>query len=107
MSGDLIDVRQAAREAGRSAETVRRWVWSGRLGARKQGRRLLIDRNQLHDVIQEHGTSAASSLADWMAELEEDPIYARAPHRSSASDLVLEERRDRHPSSASSRRAGR
>ena len=107
MSGDLIDVRQAALEAGRSAETVRRWVWSGRLGARKQGRRLLIDRNQLHDVIHEHGASAAASLADWMAELDEDPIYTRAPRRSSASDLVLEDRRDRPPSSVSSRRASR
>ncbi len=38
---DLLDVRRAAALAGRHPETVRRWVWSGRLAARRQGNRLL------------------------------------------------------------------
>ena len=105
MNDDLIDVQQAAREAGRSAETVRRWVWSGRLEAQRQGHKLLIDRAQLHGVIQERGPSPVRSLDEWVAGLEADPIYAKAPRRPTASDLVLEDRRDHVPGDP--RRAGR
>ena len=34
---------EAARRAGRSPETVRRWIWSGKLPSRKVGNQHLVD----------------------------------------------------------------
>lgn len=44
---DLVTVRQAARECGRTTETVRRWIWEGKLPARKLGNQLFIRRAEL------------------------------------------------------------
>ncbi len=38
----LISVRQAATECGRNMETIRRWIWSGKLPAQKLGNQLFI-----------------------------------------------------------------
>ena len=40
---DLLTVRQVARACNRSEETVRRWIWSGRLPSRKLGNQHFID----------------------------------------------------------------
>ena len=86
-----IDVRSAARFAGRSAETIRRWVWSGRLPARKQGNRLLVQRRDLEAVLGQQG-GVHPSLAVW-AELAEAALRRHPGPYHSAADLVLEERR--------------
>ncbi len=39
----LLTVREVARACGRSEETVRRWIWSGRLPSRKLGNQHFID----------------------------------------------------------------
>ncbi len=44
---NLITVREAAKECGRAEETVRRWVWSGKLKARKLGNQLYINKSDL------------------------------------------------------------
>src|SRR5438445_645163 len=44
---DELDVKAAARVAGRTTETIRRWVWSGRLPARKRGNRLVMARKDV------------------------------------------------------------
>ena len=44
---ELISVREAARECGRNMETVRRWIWAGKLPAEKLGNQLFIKRNDL------------------------------------------------------------
>ncbi len=44
---DLITVRDAARECGRTAETVRRWIWAGKLPAQKLGNQLFVRRADL------------------------------------------------------------
>lgn len=44
---ELISVREAAKECGRNMETVRRWIWSGKLPARKLGNQLFIKRKDL------------------------------------------------------------
>ena len=41
VDADFVDVRQAAALIGRHPETIRRWVWSGRIAARRRGNRLL------------------------------------------------------------------
>lgn len=91
---ELLDVRQAARLADRHPETVRRWVWSGRLPARREGNRLLVARG---DVVEIAGASGRpAGLAAWaeraQAALEES---ASAGRRGSAKDLVIEDRQQR------------
>lgn len=44
----LISVREAARECGRNMETVRRWIWGGKLPAEKLGNQLFIRREDFN-----------------------------------------------------------
>ena len=44
---EQISVREAAKECGRNMETVRRWIWSGKLPAEKLGNQLFIKRGDL------------------------------------------------------------
>lgn len=39
----LLTVREIARRCHRSEETVRRWIWSGKLKAKKLGNQLFVD----------------------------------------------------------------
>ena len=43
----MLTVRDAARRTGRNAETVRRWIWDGKLPARKIGNQLFIEEEDL------------------------------------------------------------
>lgn len=94
---ELLEVRSAAALAGRHPETVRRWVWSGRLPALRRGNRLLVARADVEALA---GTSAASgtALADWaqraLAALEQSQSPGGEQGRS-AADLVIEDRHRR------------
>jgi excisionase family DNA binding protein len=46
-----LTVPEAARRAGRSPETIRRWIWRGRLPARKVGNQHLIDAETLDLLV--------------------------------------------------------
>jgi len=83
---EMVDVREAARLAGRTPETIRRWVWSGRLSATRSGNRLLVPRG---DVLASSDPEAPrpGSLAEWAAQLRTTRGGART-----ASDLVLDDR---------------
>ena len=96
MSGpaDEVDVAAAAAIAGRSTETVRRWVWSGRLRAHKRGKKLLIARSDLEQLLGSTGARSKPSLAEWLAALEKSGLKSGAGART-AADLVLEDRRTR------------
>jgi excisionase family DNA binding protein len=91
---ELIDVRRAAVLVGRHPETVRRWVWSGRLRAQRNGRRLLVARSEVQAIAEQD--AVASSLREWADQ-------ARAVRNStstmesgrSAADLVIEDRLQR------------
>jgi excisionase family DNA binding protein len=50
---DLISVREAARECGRNMETVRRWIWAGKLPAEKLGNQLFIKKEDLASYCRE------------------------------------------------------
>ncbi|MBI3930896.1 MAG: helix-turn-helix domain-containing protein [Chloroflexi bacterium] len=50
---DLISVREAARECGRNMETVRRWIWGGKLPAQKLGNQLFIKRSDFAGFCRE------------------------------------------------------
>jgi excisionase family DNA binding protein len=45
--GTLLTVRQVARACNRTEETVRRWIWSGKLPAKKLGNQLFVERDDL------------------------------------------------------------
>ncbi len=83
---EMVDVREAARLAGRTPETIRRWVWSGRLAATKNGNKLLVPRPDLV-ASSDDRPPRAGSLAEWAAEL---PTTRRGA--KTASDLVLDDR---------------
>jgi excisionase family DNA binding protein len=47
---DRMTVREVARECRRTTETVRRWIWEGKLPAQKLGNQLFIKREDLARV---------------------------------------------------------
>lgn len=49
----LISVREAAKECGRNMETVRRWIWAGKLPAEKLGNQLFIKTSDLASYCRE------------------------------------------------------
>ncbi|HUY10467.1 MAG TPA: helix-turn-helix domain-containing protein [Candidatus Dormibacteraeota bacterium] len=88
----LINVREAAHLTGRSPETVRRWVWSGRLAASRQGHRLLISRSEALALGAARSRVLPTSLADWASEAKS--VLAKYPLREwkTAADLVVGDR---------------
>ena len=96
---EMMDVREAAQAADRTPETVRRWIWSGRLAAQRHGNRLLVTRRDLDALV--HGTPVASTMtleqwAELVAEHRRSgALGPTAPDRRSAADLVLEDRESR------------
>ena len=92
LAADELDVAAAAAVAGRSAETVRRWVWSGRLRAHKRGNKLLIARSDLNRLLGSIGVAGALTLAEWVASIERSGLKG-GPPGATAADLVLEEQR--------------
>jgi len=89
---ELIDVRQAANRVGRHPETVRRWIWSGRLAAKRDGRRLLVAQKDVDALVGVRG-GASDGLAAWaeraLAVLRSTDARGRG---ASAADLVLGDR---------------
>jgi len=47
----MLTVPEAARKAGRDPETIRRWIRSGRLRARKVGTQHVIEEEDLDAII--------------------------------------------------------
>lgn len=48
--GELLTVREVARRCNRSEETIRRWIWSGKLPAQKLGNQLFVEEGEVSDV---------------------------------------------------------
>lgn len=96
----MVDVREAAELVGRTPETVRRWVWSGRIDAVKHGNKLLVRRDVLLELAgQRHagGGGSNAGLAEWAEKVRRS---RRGRAASSASDLVLEDRAAREERAA-------
>ena len=96
-----LTVRQAARRADRSEETIRRWIWSGRLPAVKRGTSYRIDVVNLERIMIElderSGQHAATSVSwkEWLAAVAKWKAGVKATPGVSAADLVIEDRRAR------------
>ncbi len=95
----MVDVREAARLTHRAPETIRRWVWNGRLPATKQGNRLLIARDLVTALADAHEAMAAQdsqdsqdSLAAWAERVTADRTGLAG---ASAADLVWDDRAGR------------
>lgn len=92
---DMLDVRTAAALVHRNPETVRRWVWSGRLAARRRGRRILVARADVEALAGER-TRGIVSLAEWAQRVQTSAKHTGDRRRArSAADLVLEDRAQR------------
>jgi len=89
---ELIEVGRAAVLVGRHPETVRRWVWSGRLSAQRSGRRLLVARREVEAIA---GSDTASTLREWADRVRAARSSAGAASGPSAAELVIEDRRHR------------
>ena len=89
---DELTIAAAAALVDRSPETVRRWVWNGRLKARKSGRHLLVPRRQV-EALGAMGR-LPMTLREWGA-LAEQVLHRPKAGGRSASDLVLADRRAR------------
>lgn len=100
---DLVTVRQAAALADRTPETIRRWVWSGRLPARREDNRLLVARDDVARLVRrapaQGGGLQPSSLQQWADEVSRR-LTDGVPGSSSA-DLVLADRAEREGARAS------
>ena len=91
LGSEMLEVRAAARLVGRNPETVRRWVWSGRLTARRRGNRLLVARRDVEALA--GGGEGRVSLAAWADRAGKTREALRATRRgSSAADLVIADR---------------
>jgi excisionase family DNA binding protein len=101
---DEVTVRQAARRAGRSEETIRRWIWSGRLPAVKRGTSYRIDVRHLEEVIVEidlkareekQAMTAPLSMQEWLDEVDEWKRNVVSRPGPSASEMLIEDRHAR------------
>ena len=52
-NNELVSVREAASECGRNMETIRRWIWGGKLPAQKLGNQLFIKKSDLASFCRE------------------------------------------------------
>lgn len=84
----LITVREAARACQRTTETVRRWIWEGKLPAQKIGNQLFIKRDDLTRLRNRgEGRDSSGELA---ALSEAKAIRERIRRRIGGSIDVLE-----------------
>jgi len=96
---ELIGVREAARECGRNMETVRRWIWAGKLPAEKLGNQLFIRRGDLNAFCRKLNISKREPVAksDFLqrAILLQNRIRARTGTEFDIAALIKQSR-ERH-----------
>lgn len=102
MDDSLLTVRDVARRVGRSEETVRRWIWSGKLKARKLGNQLFVDPEDLA-AMEGHGRVLKEVAAPYrrrgmaMDERDVEDVYAagvRAEYDIDRMDALMARARD-------------
>lgn len=95
---NLLTVREAARQCHRTTETVRRWIWEGKLPAQKLGNQLFIKRGDLARVA---APGNRHHVEDQLATLERIRVLRdRIARRIGGTAHVLEaldRSREEHP----------
>ncbi|MBL7209763.1 MAG: helix-turn-helix domain-containing protein [Dehalococcoidia bacterium] len=93
----LVAVREAAAECGRNMETVRRWIWSGKLPAQKLGNQLFIKRTDLRSFYRNHKV-ATQKPSDWTKLMKEVKTLREEIRRKHGNfditELIEESRKD-------------
>lgn len=84
----MVDVREAAALSRRTPETIRRWVWSGRLRSVKSGNKLFVARADVAPAPQAADNTRALTLGAWATLLPS----SEGGTGVSARALVLEDR---------------
>jgi excisionase family DNA binding protein len=78
----MLTVPEAARRTGRSAETVRRWIRSGRLRSQKVGTQHLIDETDLERLAQDAAKVAVPAGWRRFSDGQPQPDWERIVRRS-------------------------
>jgi len=87
---EMVDVREAAELSRRTPETIRRWVWTGRLDAVKNGNKLFVRRADVSASAAQQ-RDGELSLREWERRLSRQGAGSGA----TARDLVLDDRAER------------
>ncbi len=78
----MLTVPEAASRIGRDPETVRRWIRSGKLRARKVGTQHMIEEADLELALPEDGSLALPPAWNGTWTGEPQPDWVRLIHRS-------------------------
>lgn len=93
---ELVSVREVANECERNMETVRRWIWAGKLPAEKLGNQLFIKRGDLNIFRRKLNISKreAASNPEFLrrAALLQNKIRARTRTEFDIAALIRESR---------------
>jgi len=95
---ELMTVREAARQCGRTAETVRRWIWAGKLPAQKLDNQLFVRRADLASAPSQLESRRVAHYSSVLDEI--DAVRERIRQRIGGTIDVLEaldESRESHP----------
>lgn len=98
--GRELTVREAAQRVHRAEETIRRWIWTGKLPARKLGRSYQVHENDLDAIVasvpapRESGESELS-LGEWVAAVKAWRATNDVLPHGDAGQLVIEDRAER------------
>lgn len=90
-----ITVPEAAARAHRTQETIRRWIWSGRLPARKVGNQHVIEEAELERLIGSREAERWQRYFDARAAIPLSPEARAALARVDIGEW-LDEDRDSH-----------
>jgi excisionase family DNA binding protein len=98
-----LTVPEAARRTGRNPETIRRWIWNGRLPSEKVGNQHLVDSAALDalsgatEAEDEAVRDVAGPWREWLREAAafRDRLRSGGRRLPAASDLLKESRRGR------------
>jgi excisionase family DNA binding protein len=90
-------VREAARRVNRVEETIRRWIWAGKLPARKLGQSYQVRESDLDAIAAGMPLPREPELrlGEWVAEVKAWRAGNDVPPCGGAGQLVIEDRAQR------------
>ncbi|MGH3479898.1 MAG: helix-turn-helix domain-containing protein [Pseudonocardiaceae bacterium] len=92
--GRELTVREAARRVNRAEETIRRWIWAGKLPARKLGQSYQVRESDLDAIAASVPAPREPELrlGEWVAEVKAWRAGNDVPPCGGAGQLVIEDR---------------
>lgn len=98
--GRELTVREAAQRVHRAEETIRRWIWTGKLPARKLGRSYQVNESDLDAIATgvpapRESSESELSLGEWVAAVKAWRATNDVLPHGGAGQLVIEDRAER------------